>query len=99
MDVDGLRFTRESKVTFKLIWDAFHNHKGHPGATFQHSDAYCMIFPYPNNTASVRHERDAHECPGWGLCVAAVNRVIYSGCFTYTTIGIFMICVVMAINS
>lgn len=27
MDVDGLWFLQESKVTFKLIWDTSHNHK------------------------------------------------------------------------
>lgn len=40
-----------------------------------------------------------HISPGWSLCVAAVNSLIYNGRVTYTTIGIFMTCVVMAVNS
>lgn len=85
-----------SQRWLKLMW-FFPHLQGHPDSTFYHSDAYCTIYPHPNNTASVRRdEHELHQCPGWGLCVAAVT---YNDCLTYTTIGIYMMCVVMAVNS
>lgn len=58
-----------------------------------------MAFLYPNNKASVRDEHDHQQCPGWALCLAVSTASSRNGGVADTTIGIFMMCVVMAVNS